>query len=209
VSPSKPAARRGRPRRDELVARREAVLDAALEELVERGYERLTMQGVAARARASKETLYAWFGGRDGLVRALIERNADVSAARVRAALDGEADPTATLEGYARGLLTLLTGPVSVALNRAAMGSPALAEELLRSGRHRIGPLVEEYLGDLHRRGALDVPDPPAAFRLLYGLVVQDDQIRTLLGEPAPSPAAVEARARTAVAAFLRLSATP
>ena len=35
------------------------------------------------------------------------------------------------------------------ALNRAAMASPELAETLLASGRHRVGPLVERYLATI------------------------------------------------------------
>lgn len=56
---------------------------AARDELVERGAAGLTMEGVARRAGASKETLYAWFGTRDDLIGAVIEATADDSAQRV------------------------------------------------------------------------------------------------------------------------------
>jgi AcrR family transcriptional regulator len=200
------ASRRGRPRAGERAQRRDHVLDAALAELLERGYDAMTMQDVASRAGASKETLYAWFGSRTGLLQALIERSADNSAERVQAALDDTADPQATLVGYATGLLMLLTGPGSVAINRAAMTSPDLAALLLRSGRHRIGPLVEQYLARLHDAGYLEIADPAAAFQLLYGLVIEDRQIRVLLGEAPPTPADAAAHAQTAVDRFLRLT---
>ena len=87
------------------------------------------------------------------------------------------------------------------------MASPTLAEVLLRSGRHRIGPLVERYLAGLDATGRLRVPDPPAAFGVLYGLVVEDTQIRVLLGEPPPGTAAIAARAKAAVDRFVRLFA--
>ena len=200
------ASRRGRPRAGERAQRRDHVLDAALTELLERGYDAMTMQDVASRAGASKETLYAWFGSRTGLLQALIERSADTSAERVRAALDDTEDPQATLVGYATGLLMLLTGPGSVAINRAAMTSPDLAALLLRSGRHRIGPLVEQYLARLHDAGYLEIPDPAAAFQLLYGLVIEDRQIRVLLGEAPPTVADAATHAETAVDRFLRLT---
>lgn len=183
------------------------MLDAAMRVIVRDGYVAATMQAVADEARASKETLYAWFGDREALVSAVIRGNADASVARVAGALarpaaDAE-EARRTLEGFARGLLTLLTGEASVALNRAAMGSPALATELLASGRHRIGPLVAAYLSDLYDAGLSPHPDGERAFSLLYGLIVQDTQIRVLLGEQPPSSHAVAARARAAVAAFL------
>ena len=118
-----PAAERERRRRD--------ILRAARELYVEHGYGATTMAMIARRAGASKETLYAWFGDKEGLTRELIEWGADESASAVAAALDqGDGDPVAALTAYADGLLTLLTGPPSVALNRAAMASPALARVL-------------------------------------------------------------------------------
>jgi len=200
------ASRRGRPRTEERPERRQRVIDAAFEELIEHGYEKLTMLGIARRAGASKETLYSWFGNRGGLFAALIEANADASAERVTAALEGDADPRETLVGYATGLLTLLTSPQSVALNRASMSSPELAEILLRSGRHRIGPIVEAYLTRLMTDGVLATTDPAEAFTLLYGLVIQDTQIRVLLGEPPPRPKAIRTRAAAAVDRFLQLT---
>jgi len=203
----------GRPGRlsaGERERRHEEVLDAAVAVLIDGGYAGLTMQRVAAQAGASKETFYAWFGSREGLLRALIERNADLSAARVQAALqesDGDS-PAETLTAYAIGLLRLLSGPQSVALNRAAMASPTLAALLLSSGRYRIGPLVEEYLRRLDAEGRLAVPDPAESFRLLYGLVVRDSQILVLLGENAPTTQQITAQAKHGVDNFLVLLST-
>lgn len=201
-----PPRRRGRPRAGEREERRRRVIDAAFAELVEHGAEQVTMLGIAERAGSSKETLYSWFGNRLGLLRAMIEENADGAASRVRDALDGDADPRETLLGFATGLLMLLTDPRSVALNRAAMTSPELADTLLASGRHRVGPIVEEYLARLTADGVLSVDDPAAGFRLLYGLVIQDTQIRVLLGEQAPDAGAIRAEAERAVDAFLSLT---
>ena len=38
------------------------------------------MDTIAVQARASKETLYKWFGDLEGLLKRLIERNADSAA---------------------------------------------------------------------------------------------------------------------------------
>ncbi len=199
-------SRRGRPRKGEQQQRRQRVIDAAFVELVERGYDGVTMLGIANRAGASKETLYSWFGSRAGLFTVLIEDTADRAAERIQAALVGAAAPTETLTSFATGLLTLLTSEQSVALNRAAMTSPELAEVLLASGRHRAGPLVEKYLARLSDDGFLQVTDSSAAFRLLYGLIIQDTQMRVLLGEAPPSSAAIAREAATAVDRFLRLA---
>jgi AcrR family transcriptional regulator len=219
--------RRGRPPAGASAAHREVVLDAAFELLVERGYQGATMAAVAERAGSSKETLYAWFGSKQGLMTALIHRQAEASNRAVAAALDAGAadgrplpDPAETLTAFATNLLRLLLGERSVAINRAAMadlgggraggraaGSGELAAVLLAEGRHRTGPIVEAYLARLAERGRIEVDDPAAAFQLLYGLVVQDLQIRVLLGERPPGPAAIAAQARRAVDRFLALTA--
>lgn len=185
------------------------MIQAALAELVERGPAGVTMQQVARRAGASKETLYAWFGNREGLLTAVVEANADASVAGVAAVLDeipaDAAAARADLEAYGRGLLALLTGPASVALNRAAMVSPALAAIVLESGRHRVGPLVERYLAGLHAAGIIEAPSETAAYQTLYGLVVRDTQIRVLLGEAPPSVEEARRAAEHAVGQFMDL----
>ncbi|QPH53760.1 TetR/AcrR family transcriptional regulator [Pontivivens ytuae] len=185
--------------------RRDAILDAAEALLAEAGYAQTTMAEIARRAGASKGTLNGWFGGREGLLAAVMERNADRAAIRVTKALEAGGPPRTVLTGFAEGLLGLLTGPSSVALNRAAMGTPELAALLLASGRHRIGPLVEGYLARLAGDGVLALDDAGEAFTMLYGLVIRDTQIRVLLGEPQLGPAARKRQAATAVEAFLTL----
>ena len=64
------AVRAGRPRDD---ARERAILDAAIELLAEVGYERLTVDGVAVRARASKATIYRRWPGKEDLVVAAVK----------------------------------------------------------------------------------------------------------------------------------------
>src|SRR5690606_24452573 len=52
--------------------RQRDVLDAVLRLLVEEG-DKITMASVARRASCSKETLYKWFGDRDGLLTAAVK----------------------------------------------------------------------------------------------------------------------------------------
>lgn len=169
------------------------------------------MLAVAQRARASKETLYAWFGDRDGLFAALIERNADATVPGLNATFSPPSsvdDIRTTLLHYATALLTLLTGEPSVSLNRAAMANRRLAELLLRCGRHRAGPVVEDFLTAAHDNGLICAPDPAEAYGQLYGLIVRDSQIRVLLGEAKPSSKSVDASAAMAVEQFLQLRST-
>ena len=54
-------------------ARREAILDAALEEFAAKGYAGARMEDIARRAGVAKGTLYLHFGDKEGLFRAIAE----------------------------------------------------------------------------------------------------------------------------------------
>ncbi|MCT9090973.1 TetR/AcrR family transcriptional regulator [Streptomyces sp. ASQP_92] len=70
---------------------REALLDVALSALAELPWPAVRMVDVAAAAGVSRQTLYNEFGGKDGLARALVRREADVYLRGVDRAL---AEPT-------------------------------------------------------------------------------------------------------------------
>lgn len=90
-----PARPPGRPRSED---REQAILDAALELVVEVGYEGLSMDALAERARASKATIYRHWSGKAEVVAA---------AVRCRATSMAEEPPdTGSLRGDLLALLT-------------------------------------------------------------------------------------------------------
>lgn len=196
---------------DTLTDRQKDVLDAALGLLVEGG-DGLTMTGVARRASCSKETLYKWFGDRDGLLTATVQWQA--SKVRMvpvdRATLDRRTLGIA-LEKFGRDWLTVLTGDISVALNRLAVSHAGqekrnLGRIVLENGpigmAKRCVPLLEAG----KEAGLLQFEDADQAFRTFFGLVVRDTQIRMLLGEQRqPSEEKIVAQARRAREQFFAL----
>jgi AcrR family transcriptional regulator len=193
-------------------ARRQAILDAAARILERDGIAAMSTRRIAEHAHASKETIYAHFGGRRGLLAALVLRQSTDTNQRLRAALDTpRTQPVRpALEEAIRSLLTLLTTPSSLALNRAAIagvpGDRELAEVLHANGRATTGPLFEALLTRATERGELTCPDPADAFGVLFGLAVRDTQIAALLGTgPDRTPQDIETRAAHAIELFYRL----
>lgn len=180
------------------------MLASAREVVLTRGYADTTMLDLAQSAGASKETLYRWFGSKSGLMSVLISDEGEATLHAVRAALDRPDDePHTVLGDFGTRLLTLLVGPWSLMANRAAMTDHRLGDVLRQHGRYRVGTVVQGYLAEQQGRGRLAVPEPSAAFGLLYGLIVQDTQIRVLLGEDPPDARAVRQQAIRGVEAFL------
>ncbi|MGD9912897.1 MAG: TetR/AcrR family transcriptional regulator [Rhizobiaceae bacterium] len=170
-------------------ARQQAVLDAALSLLVEQGAA-LTMTAVAARASCSKETLYKWFGDRDGLLTATVKWQASkVRAGNYdRARLDASS-LAASLEAFAQNWLTVISSRTSIALNRVAIGQAVsggddLGAIVLANGRFAIGERLKPVLEAGREAGLVAFDDTEEAFRTFFGLVGRDVQIRLLLGDP-------------------------
>jgi AcrR family transcriptional regulator len=191
--------------------RQRAVLDAALELLVESG-DAVTMTAVARRASCSKETLYKWFGDRDGMLTAVVQWQ----ASKVHVApIDGEhldrQSLQARLEEYAANWLTVIAGRKSVALNRVAIthagsGRSNLGAIVLEHGRFAMGKRLKPVLEAGRAKGLLAFDDVETAFRTFFGLVARDVHIRLLLGDrPQTSEAEAARDARRASEQFLAL----
>jgi len=196
---------------EEPTARQEAVLEAVLSLMVEEG-DQLTMAAVARRASCSKETLYKWFGDRDGLLTATVQWQ----AARVRAgAYDRQSLDIATLrdslKDFAANWLSVISSPTSIALNRLAIGHAAsrksnLGGIVLANGRFAIGERLRPVLEAGREAGLLRFDDAETAFRTFFGLVGRDVQIRLLLGDAlALSKAEIVRDAARATDQFLAL----
>lgn len=195
----------------EWTERQRAVLDAALGLLVE-ARRPLTMTAVARAASCSKETLYKWFGDREGLLTATVQWQ----AARVRGVPVGPGPVSrerlaADLAQFAEDWLTVLAGPTSVALNRLAVaeagsGAADLGAIVLHNGPFAMARRLEPALEAGRAAGLLRFEDTDLAFRSFFGLVVRDVQIRLLLGDRlALDPATIRRDAEAATRQFFAL----
>jgi AcrR family transcriptional regulator len=122
-------------------ARTVAILDAALELINEVGYERVTMDGIAARARASKMTMYRRWPTKSVLVANALRRHAqgDAPAIPDTGALRG--DLLATVKEIAE-TLTGERGPSLIGLIEAIRDDDALRGQVssqVRERSHHVG----------------------------------------------------------------------
>ncbi len=194
-----------------LTERQKDVLDAALTLLVEAG-DTLTMTSVARRASCSKESLYKWFGDRDGLLTATVQWQASkVRGVPVNREAFDLNSLTAGLERFASDWLRVLSGTISVALNRVAVGHAGsdkhdLGAIVLENGPFAMARRLEPLLELGRDTGLLHFQDTDEAFRTFFGLVVRDVQIRLLLGDRLElTGAAIDRDARRATQQFLAL----
>jgi AcrR family transcriptional regulator len=195
----------------EFSPRQAEVLDAVLRELVEGG-QALTMTAVARRASCSKETLYKWFGDRDGLLDATVRYQASrVHVAAVEPGRLDRASLAARLEEFAANWLRVIASDTSIALNRVAIANAGsqglpLGAIVLENGRLALGRRLKPILEAGRAAGLLAFSDAEEAFRTFFGLFARDVQIRLLLGDALDlSPAIIREDAARAARQFLAL----
>jgi AcrR family transcriptional regulator len=161
-NPLKPPGERGpRQYRSPLRAERAAdtrrrIATAALELFTEHGFGGTTVTAIAERAGVAPQTIYATFGTKAAILRALLERMEDDAGApewwdRIAAA----DDPAAKLEGFAHWSAAMFaTSRATITAAHGAIGDPAILD-LRAAADQRRRQALTALIGTLADRGAL------------------------------------------------------
>ncbi len=188
-------------------ARKCAIERAAFELLEENGFAGTSMLSIAKRAKASNETLYRWYGDKQGLYRSLIEANAEKVRKTLKQGINGD-QPLETLDTFGRELLAMLTSDEAIALNRAAAAdvTNTLGQDLAKLGRGSVVPLLQEIFETARAQGRIAYNDVDEAVSLYLGLLIGDLQVRRITGTvAAPSKDQIKRQASRALSAITRL----
>jgi TetR/AcrR family transcriptional repressor of mexJK operon len=196
-------------RRARSAGKQAAILDAAESLFVRDGYERTSVDAIAAAANVSKRTVYDHFGGKAALHGRVLHRVHDALTVTVRTALDEELTPgrelRAALVAFALRVTTE-TFPSSayVTYRRLTTQDPAAPPrpEHVRDHPER---LLADRFARLADAGELRAADPRRAARhftaltMLLALDALDGRTRDAAGT-----AEIRAIVDTGVDAFLR-----
>ena len=194
--------------RSRLEARRRAFLNAANAAFLEKGYANTTLGDIIARSGGSRQTLYALFGGKQGLFEAIVsERNAELFRP-LRA--DGQLDraPEDFLVEIGTHFLRTVLAPEALSLFRLVVAEgptmPELSERFWVLGPARTIAAFERYFAEQTRRGVLNLADANLAARQFQGILLGSFHMECLLGvREIPTPEKIEAFVRIAVKRFL------
>jgi AcrR family transcriptional regulator len=189
------------------VSKNEAILDAAIEVMAERGLG-APMEEIARRASVSKQTIYNHYGSKAELARAMSERRAHEVAAVLEAPGAIE-NPAETLAGYARLLMRAVLNPRGMAIYKMAMQAsssmPEVAEAIYEAGPKASRLRLAHFLRLETAAGRLRTPDPLQAAEFFAGMVLGRYQTPSLLGvDLGVTEAEVERVATEAAARFMR-----
>lgn len=172
-------------------AKRAAILLAARELFVHDGFERTSMDAVAARANVSKRTVYDYFGGKAGLLLDVSTGAMESLLASLKGAVNGHLSddlPIRTAEDLERALVAFV---VEISTTLVTSDDYATAFTLGAALRAEIPDrenpslstapeaAIAERLAHFDDTGLLDVPDPLLAadhFNALTMLLAYSNQ---------------------------------
>ena len=156
------------PSRRDPVARA-AILSAAFQLCMENGYAKLSIEGIARRARVGKQTVYRWW---PTLSAVLLEALQEASRATASAAFPDTGDIRADLRSQLHALVALMNSRAMVpytSLIGAAQSDPQLSRALYEGIiRPRVAD-CQERIAKAQAAGQLrSGPDPLLIVELLY-----------------------------------------
>jgi AcrR family transcriptional regulator len=147
---------------------RTAIVTATRELLLERGFDGLTIEAVAARAGVGKQTIYRWWPSRPALVADVMLEDAD----KILASVDHTDNLSADLLGWVRKLAATLTSARGSAMLRILTVAGMEHEDTkakLRAGFSK--PLHDSVRTRLLAEGIDDATAEAAADAIVGGVV--------------------------------------
>lgn len=191
-------------------AKRKQILNGARLVFSELGYERASVDLIAARAGVSKATIYNHFADKKALFVAGFFEESNELRTNVLSLLDtADGDVTAHLRNAGEQFMRLLLSPPAVAISRIIMAEssrfPELGEAFFQAGQHCMRERMSAYLRRWAELGALRIDDPSRAAVHFVALCKGDLHSRAQLGvQPAPTEDDIRETVRAAVDVFVR-----
>lgn len=175
---------RGEKRRREIAAVAERVF-------FENGFSETTMQAIALRAGASKETLYRHFGSKEGLFAEIVETRAKCFLDDLDENFERPGSVGDVLRRLGLKMMETLLGPDAISLCRTVIAettrNPELGEIFLRRGPERVLHRLCEFLVAARARGELECADPDIAARIFLGSIFNSYHLRQLCLQDPPN----------------------
>ncbi|CQD07677.1 TetR family transcriptional regulator [Mycobacterium europaeum] len=147
---------------------RTAIVTATRELLLERGFDGLTIEAVAARAGVGKQTIYRWWPSRPALVADVMLEDAD----QLLAAVNHTNDLAADLVGWVRKLATTLTTARGSAMLRILTTAGMEHEETAAKLRAGFSEPLHEGVRARILADGIDEPTAESAADAIVGGVV-------------------------------------
>jgi AcrR family transcriptional regulator len=197
----------GRPKAAEAEARLNDLLDTAARLILEKGYGKVSLEAIAKEARVAVRTIYVKFGGKAGLLKAILQHYR--AGAFDQSGLDTLHRPVRdTLLEFGLRFHRLVSTPSATALYQIvvaeAHANPDLAEAFWDGGPRQTRELLARYFARADIQAQLDTDAPPERLAIHLMNCLMGDQLRRFLFESRCGVATTPEEIEQGVDLFLR-----
>ncbi len=186
--------------------RREEIVRKAAALFIEKGYANVTIDEIIRLVGGSKATLYARFGGKEGLFDAVIRQPCMDVTHSIDIEPDGDIETQ--LAQIARKFLKSVLNPKIVELHRlmVSIGKtfPAVGSFFYESGPNTAYAIVAKWMAKQQAAGKLAGGNPRQLAALFLDMLIGEHQLALLTSPRQSSPKAIDKTVRAAVSLFLR-----
>ncbi len=185
-----------------------SLLAVAHELFVMHGFDGTTVETIARTAHVSPKTIYARYGGKEGLFLTTMRRNATEMLAPLDAVVTSRTELEKALQIFGVRLLGLMTSTQVLQFQRMLFGEierfPDLARAVYENGPERGTVHLAALLEQANDAGIVVVEDPRAAAEFFLGALQGETVRRALFTTVVPSPTVIKSRVAKTVSLFLR-----
>lgn len=154
--------------------KRQQILDGAKRVFLGVGFDAASMNDITREAGVSKGTIYVYFGSKEELFGALIDRERTAIFASLAETLEEGGSVRETLTRFGTLLVTRMTSVQVVRAQRMVIGvserMPELGCRFYDAGPDSAKGLLSAYFERKSKEGLLDIPDPAIASRQIFDL---------------------------------------
>jgi TetR/AcrR family transcriptional repressor of mexJK operon len=198
VPKERPGSRMSEARRQEIVRKAAALF-------IEKGYANVTIDEIIKLVGGSKATLYARFGGKEGLFETVIRQPCvDVTHA---IEIEPKGSVEAQLTQIARKFLKSVLDPKILELHRlmVSIGKtfPAVGSFFYESGPNTAYEIVARWMEKQQAAGKLGGGNPRQLAVLFLDMLIGEHQLALLTSPQQSSPKAIDRTIKAAVSLFL------
>lgn len=190
-------------------------MEAAWQLLLEKGFAAVTVDDVIARSGGSRTTLYKAFGGKEGLLQAVMAAKCAEFSEELHVSLESHLPPQEALTRFATTFANRILDEDAARFMYLLMTEgkhcPSIVDTFLARGPNNTLDHLARYLARQHDAGALHIPDPHHYAEMFIAMIAGDCQQRLLVGQQPQNltPDRIEARVRNTIDLFLNGTRPP
>jgi AcrR family transcriptional regulator len=186
--------------------RRERLVRLAAPLFLKKGYDNVSIDDIIGVAGGSKATIYAWFGGKQGLFEAVVRQKCDAVTLAIDIDAGGSLEDQLTKIGHSF-VAIVLTPPIlefhrlMISIGRTF---PEAGRLFFQSGPSSAYAIVAQWIEQQQKDGRLIDEDPYRLAVLFLDMLIGEHQLGWLTSMPrASQKARVDETVRVAVRVFL------